>query len=59
MDIEKNNELFSNALAYNIVWREKFASILYSQWKEKDFIGEYIAVVEWFLEKFKKQLDTM
>lgn len=55
-DIEKNNELFSNALAYNLMGSKKFKKILYKQGKSDIFINEYCWVIEKHITDFQEKL---
>lgn len=58
-ELEKNNEIFSNSLAYTLIWEKKFKKILYKQGKEDKFINEYCGVLKKYVSDFQEKLQKL
>ena len=54
--IEKNNELFANALSLKLIGKQNFLKLLYSGGFEQNYCNDYVKVLEKFLIDYEKKL---
>ena len=57
-EIKKNNELFANALTLKLIWKSKTIYLLSSWGFGKNYIDNYITILENFILSYKKKLEN-